>query len=952
MANIQSAGTGVFGTGATWVGGVAPGVSDTYEIMDGHVVTINANATVASGAIRGSGRLVYGTEDVSLTHTSPIDFLVDGHASDSSSRIHLIAGCKFLATPGSGNQFNFKLGTGLYPFARIEAVGTEAKPCRIGLADGAAGSFTISNQAGQTHNQGFIIAEWTHFELGGPETAGGDCVNMTTRFEADFRLTDCVVSQLGRFYYSPFNTRNAGADADTTFTRVHWYRRDSVGENLLHIEAYYGPVDVQMTNCRFGGNITVNFVDGGPSGLWARTGNIYEGTVGGNWDASLSADNGSVVYQTVGTSGTLIGGGVWDKTYFVSLASNPHCFIGGGKAITKAVFDEANAWGGDTGDSYDFSGTDSSISGSFILPNAKTANKTSGTIWWLNGPGQLRLFHNTIFCPESLTGLSYSHSAAMAADRVPEIKSNLFYGNGAGYGIFNETPADTAVDALSPGGILNNAFIGLSDGTCVIGGVNTTVNGMQASKFSVAPAAQTVLATGGAQFFDPTRNCLKWCLDVRGFTGTDAEVVADGMDYLFANPAKIDDMYTWVTNGHYVQNATLQNAGHDAVTIGAGGFGTPTDPVEVVPLPWTEWPQSYTDYIAKIQISDVGPGHADSMVSEWNLWNSGGGDDNTFVVTYYDATKVWLMIEKRFKTINPTLSAKASDAALAAAKLYHRSYVVPGGGAVAGFWNFTTGLKQLYWKTGDVEWKNAAILLSTNAAYASDAVSDSALVDRVREVAYAVISHLDAEELGEAHRASTDQKIGFMKGHAAILIARTEVVQAFMVAIMIEAFWRVYKWNADPVEREEIVGIISDLCDVMMDRWEPENGWFYYGVDDSRDLNLLIAPAFAIAWHKTGFTRHRDRFDMVYGHGVDGGWVGGPHKQFNQQNKWTDEGEYYRTASTYTALDDVFPVEGPEEPEPPSPNQPATFIPGDAVAFVGGGGLGDRILIIPWDGKK
>jgi hypothetical protein len=34
-----------------------------------------------------------------------------------------------------------------------------------------------------------------------------------------------------------------------------------------------------------------------------------------------------------------------------------------------------------------------------------------------------------------------------------------------------------------------------------------------------------------------------------------------------------------------------------------------------------------------------------------------------------------------------------------------------------------------------------------------------------------------------------------------------------------------------------------------------------------------------------------------------------------------------------------------------SGNQDAPFIPGDAVVMMGGGG-GDRVLIVPWDGKR
>lgn len=42
MATINSAGSGNWHTGATWVGGVAPGTGDTANIMNGHTVTVAA----------------------------------------------------------------------------------------------------------------------------------------------------------------------------------------------------------------------------------------------------------------------------------------------------------------------------------------------------------------------------------------------------------------------------------------------------------------------------------------------------------------------------------------------------------------------------------------------------------------------------------------------------------------------------------------------------------------------------------------------------------------------------------------------------------------------------------------------------------------------------------------------------------------------------------------------
>ena len=61
MANIVSAGSGNnWNTGAIWVGGVAPGAGDTWEILNGHTVTIAAelSANPLAGIIRSGGQLI------------------------------------------------------------------------------------------------------------------------------------------------------------------------------------------------------------------------------------------------------------------------------------------------------------------------------------------------------------------------------------------------------------------------------------------------------------------------------------------------------------------------------------------------------------------------------------------------------------------------------------------------------------------------------------------------------------------------------------------------------------------------------------------------------------------------------------------------------------------------------------------------------------------------------
>jgi hypothetical protein len=61
MATITSAGTGAWGTGATWAGGTKPGAGDTAIIADGHTVTVNESTAalvkVSPNGANGTGQL-------------------------------------------------------------------------------------------------------------------------------------------------------------------------------------------------------------------------------------------------------------------------------------------------------------------------------------------------------------------------------------------------------------------------------------------------------------------------------------------------------------------------------------------------------------------------------------------------------------------------------------------------------------------------------------------------------------------------------------------------------------------------------------------------------------------------------------------------------------------------------------------------------------------------------
>jgi len=70
-------------------------------------------------------------------------------------------------------------------------------------------------------------------------------------------------------------------------------------------------------------------------------------------------------------------------------------------------------------------------------------------------------------------------------------------------------------------------------------------------------------------------------------------------------------------------------------------------------------------------------------------------------------------------------------------------------------------------RTGDIGSKNDVILISQKAALSLDTTPPSWTASEVRsrEVAYNIEAELDAETLGQPHRARTDLLVGQALGH-------------------------------------------------------------------------------------------------------------------------------------------------------------------------------------------
>src|SRR5258707_7819880 len=99
---------------------------------------------------------------------------------------------------------------------------------------------------------------------------------------------------------------------------------------------------------------------------------------------------------------------------------------------------------------------------------------------------------------------------------------------------------------------------------------------------------------------------------------------------------------------------------------------------------------------------------------------------------YYDSERVFYQIADYTADPSWTTCAQLAES------IYRDQYVIPNNGSVPGYWNFTTGLRMDYQRTGDTQSQNAAVLLSQNM-FAADStpLSWTVSADYSREVAYA-----------------------------------------------------------------------------------------------------------------------------------------------------------------------------------------------------------------------
>jgi hypothetical protein len=351
---IQSAQTGNWSTGSTWVGGVAPTSADVALIRNTHNVTVDGTNAAASVTVQAGGTLTIaantlttGNSSNNLANTINGTLAVSGTGTFNVNGSLLIAnGATFSQTGGNINIDGNSgvAGTSVPAGTDLFSIGQTAPVFSTGSLTFSGGTLTIVDPHFATTGSAFrfqvsngsvnATGHTFRFGDGTSTTAGG---NATTAFQHGTGYSS------GKFAFGNL-VINGGFGANRVVTAV--YEHGVLGNLTINAGGQYNPGAITHVN----GDITVN---GDGTSTLANNGRlVIAGT-------TLRLDNYQSGTATAGTNAQTIGG----SGYFINnatIASSTANF--GSLAInntnaTGITFNNANSLTSAVGGLYTNTGT-------------------------------------------------------------------------------------------------------------------------------------------------------------------------------------------------------------------------------------------------------------------------------------------------------------------------------------------------------------------------------------------------------------------------------------------------------------------------------------------------------------------------------------------------------------------------------------------------------------------
>ncbi|HYE08200.1 MAG TPA: PA14 domain-containing protein [Planctomycetota bacterium] len=250
---------------------------------------------------------------------------------------------------------------------------------------------------------------------------------------------------------------------------------------------------------------------------------------------------------------------------------------------------------------------------------------------------------------------------------------------------------------------------------------------------------------------------------------------------------------------------------------------------------------------------------------------------------YYDGAFVFQNIAAY--TGDASWYAAADDALY----VYRDRAIRPNDCAVVAYWNFTDGMRLHWQRTGSTVSRDT-VLTMAQRSWMTDwsAVSIMWPFEASRETAYVIEGLINARKVGGPERARLAAAVDCALGHIDQWFGAGTATYArtFMVGLTCRALIEYHAMTGD-ARIEPAVRLAMERC--WRDGWVPADEGFEYDIGDglggSPTLNLMIAPAMAWLYVRTGDTVWRDRGDAAFAGCAKFAWIDGM-KQFNQVYRW------------------------------------------------------------------
>lgn len=536
----------------TWNEVGVPGNGDTVTIGAGHDITVDVNTTIGDSPATAADVITVTTTGT-ITVATGVTFTIKGCVTMEDGNFTMAAGSIVEFQVPSTKRYWFRTGKAANDTCKVVINGSSGSRCAFRSSSGAGiAYFDSQGFAGNS----LIQAEYCDFTLIGDATEDFAEPYCNSSGQ-DFYLRYCTLTSCGELDTAV----NVNTNASLELLNCTW--ATTVASSCVTLDGGSSPAGGKVHSvigCSFDKVAIVV-----PTGYTLTNNYFGDGMTNTNTSAGwvLFQDN----FLVKSAQGPIIATGDVANCYvYKKSVANPHFLsmtTSRGVAITGTIFEHGGTQ--QDGDCIVFGSPGSALvysaSNCIVLPNSNGG--ATGTMLTLGGSANVTMTanHNTYHSNTTSGGITIAETYTGFAGMMPSARSNLTWNQTASNSmVMNNSSTNDAVANY----ITNAGYNGIWNGAA-------TTYDLAAGTINTDNRASDV--TGDPDFVDETRDLASWDASLGG-AGTESAALSR----LSADPYLVDDLVTWVKAGFVVRNSSLNNAGHDSVTIGAMGY-TPANVV-------------------------------------------------------------------------------------------------------------------------------------------------------------------------------------------------------------------------------------------------------------------------------------------------------------------------------------------------------------------------------------